>query len=203
MAYLDNSSEITIDAVLTKKGREKLASGGTLNITQFALSDDEIDYTLYDPAHPKGSAFYDAAIRAIPVLEASTDETQVMKHRLVTLPKSTRRMPIVSVPGLILTTLKQTDTTPVNIVPQTTDNQNTTYTAILADATAGSFQGSTSTAVPRTLNSKTALVAIGSTFTFLPNSALTSDLSTTLTIIGNQTGASVTFPVFITYVQPT
>ena len=62
MAYLDNTS-ITVDAILTKKGREKLAAGQGLNITQFALADDEIDYGLYEPAHPKGSAFYDAAIK--------------------------------------------------------------------------------------------------------------------------------------------
>ena len=55
MAYLDNT-EITVDAILTKKGREKLATGEGLNITRFALGDDEIDYGLYEPAHPKGSA---------------------------------------------------------------------------------------------------------------------------------------------------
>ena len=54
MGYLDNTS-ITVDAILTKKGRQKLASGQSLNITKFALGDDEIDYTLYEPAHPKGS----------------------------------------------------------------------------------------------------------------------------------------------------
>jgi hypothetical protein len=86
MAYLDNSS-IIVDAILTKKGREKLAAGQSLNITQFALGDDEIDYQLYDAAHPKGSAYYDAAIKAIPILEASPDETQVLKYKLVTLPK--------------------------------------------------------------------------------------------------------------------
>jgi hypothetical protein len=82
MAYLDNT-EITVDAVLTKKGRQKLASGQSLNITKFALGDDEIDYTLYEPAHPKGSAFYDSAIKNMPVLEANPDETQVMKYKLV------------------------------------------------------------------------------------------------------------------------
>jgi hypothetical protein len=55
MAYLDNS-EIIVDAILTKKGREKLAAGQQLGITQFALGDDEIDYQLFDAAHPKGSA---------------------------------------------------------------------------------------------------------------------------------------------------
>ena len=86
MAYLDNT-EITVDAILTKKGREKLAAGEGLNITKFALGDDEVDYTLYEPAHPKGSAYYDAAIRAIPITEASPDETQVLRYKLVTFLK--------------------------------------------------------------------------------------------------------------------
>jgi hypothetical protein len=84
MAYIDNQS-ITVDAVLTKKGRELLAKNGNLNITSFALADDEIDYTLYEPNHPNGSAFYDIAIRNTPVFEPLTDETQVMKYKLVTL----------------------------------------------------------------------------------------------------------------------
>ena len=47
MGYLDNSI-VTVDAILTKKGRELLARGdGSFKITQFAVSDDEIDYTLY------------------------------------------------------------------------------------------------------------------------------------------------------------
>ena len=94
MAYLDNT-EITVDAILTKKGREKLAAGEGLNITKFALGDDEVDYTLYEPAHPKGSAYYDASIKAIPITEASPDETQVLKYKLVTLPKGTTKIPKV------------------------------------------------------------------------------------------------------------
>ena len=94
MAYLDNT-EITVDAILTRKGRELLANGGGLNITKFALGDDEIDYSLYEPAHPKGSAFYDAAIKAIPITEASPDETQSLKYKLVTLPKGTKKIPKV------------------------------------------------------------------------------------------------------------
>jgi hypothetical protein len=94
MAYLDNT-EITVDAILTKKGREKLAAGQGLNITKFALGDDEVDYTLYEPAHPKGSAYYDSAIKAIPITEASPDETQVLRYKLVTLPKGTTKIPKV------------------------------------------------------------------------------------------------------------
>jgi hypothetical protein len=108
MAYLDNT-EITVDAILTKKGRQKLASGQSLNITKFALGDDEIDYTLYEPAHPKGSAYYDSAIRAIPITEASPDETQVLRYKLVTLPKGTTQIPLVrlGIPSISVNQVKE------------------------------------------------------------------------------------------------
>ena len=71
MAYLDNTS-ITVDAILTKKGRERLVSGGKsvngFHITQLALADYEIDYSLWDPTHPLGTAYYGAIIDNTPVL---------------------------------------------------------------------------------------------------------------------------------------
>ena len=67
MGYLNNSV-VTVDAILTKKGRESLAKNdGSFQITQFALADDEIDYTQYNPNHPSGSSYYwqYASIRSI------------------------------------------------------------------------------------------------------------------------------------------
>ena len=95
MAYLDNLS-LTVDAVLTRKGRQLLAQNGSLNITAFGLADDEIDYTLYQPNHPNGSAFYDIALRNAPVFEPFTDETQVMKYKLVTLNQGVTSIPVIS-----------------------------------------------------------------------------------------------------------
>ncbi len=102
MGYLNNQV-ITVDAILTKKGRELLAKGdGSFNITQFALSDDEVDYTLYNPNHPSGSAYYGEAIQNMPLLEAFPDETQMMKYKLTTLSRGTQVMPTIqSVPGVI------------------------------------------------------------------------------------------------------
>ena len=74
MGFLDNSS-ITVDAILTKKGREILAAGGDLNITKFALSDEEIDYTLYDVTHPNGTDSYGAVIENMSLLEATPNRT--------------------------------------------------------------------------------------------------------------------------------
>jgi hypothetical protein len=126
MGYLNNSI-VSIDAILTKKGRELLARGdGTFKITQFALGDDEIDYTLYNPNHPSGSAFFGEAIENMPLLEAFPDETQILKYKLTTLPRGTAKMPIISL-GLESVVLKQTAAT--QITPQTLnylDNNSTT-----------------------------------------------------------------------------
>ena len=91
MGYLDNTS-ITVDAILTKKGRELLAKGDdSFEITQFALGDDEVDYQLWNAAHPKGTSYYGVIIDNMPLLEAFPDETQMMRYKLVTLPKATAR----------------------------------------------------------------------------------------------------------------
>ena len=116
MAFLNNST-VTVDAILTKKGRELLARGdGSFQITQFALSDDEIDYTLYNTSHPSGSAYYGEAIESMPLLEAFPDETQIMKYKLVTLPRGTARMPILDL-GYAGITWKQGSS--ISITPQT------------------------------------------------------------------------------------
>ena len=116
MGYLNNQV-VTVDAILTTKGRELLARGdGSFNINSFALSDDEIDYTLYNPTNPSGSAFYGEAIQNMPLLEAFPDETQIMKYKLVTLPRDTAKMPVVGA-GVSVVSLKQTGTT--TIAPQT------------------------------------------------------------------------------------
>ena len=96
MGYLNNTI-VTVDAILTKKGRESLAQGnGSFNITQFALSDDEIDYTLYNPTHPSGSAYYGEAIENMPLLEAFPDETQIMKYKLTTATRGTYILPFIA-----------------------------------------------------------------------------------------------------------
>jgi len=96
MGYLDNSS-ITVDAVLTKKGREILKNGASLNITSFTLSDTGVDYTLWNPDHPSGSAYYGEAIENLPMLEASVHAEYNLRNRLVSLNQNT-----VAVPALVL-----------------------------------------------------------------------------------------------------
>ena len=97
MGYLDNTS-ITVDAVLTKKGREILSNpGGRLEINSFTLSDTGVDYTLWNPDHPSGSAFYGEAIENLPQLEASVHAEYNLRNRLISLNQNT-----VAVPALVL-----------------------------------------------------------------------------------------------------
>ena len=99
MGYLDNTS-ITVDAVLTKKGREILKNGGNLNIKSFTLSDTGVDYTLWNPDHPSGSAYYGEGIENLPMLESSVHAEYNLRNRLVTLNQNTVSMPTLVVNGL-------------------------------------------------------------------------------------------------------
>ena len=207
MGYLSNT-ELTVDAILTKKGREKLAAGQGLNITQFALADDEIDYSLYEPAHPLGSAYYDSAIKNMPVLEASPDETQVMKYKLVTLPKNTTRIPQIDLGQTAVITNQRSGETGINPSTSPTGNRSLGYTIVLANKNAGDIVGEGVSAeigsVPVFIGddvSATAAIAKGLSFKFIPNPSLTSTLKTTITVYGNETGGSITIPVTVNYVQ--
>lgn len=206
MGYLNNTGEIIIDAILTKKGRERLASGLGLEISHFALGDDEIDYSLYEPAHPKGSAFYDSAIKAIPVLEASSDETQVLRNRLVTFQQNQTRIPIVRLDVDSIRANQNSGQTPLTPSTGTGLNENRGYTAVLADRSVGTIVGegldAEAGSVPTFLGdgvTTTASIAIGRNFRFIPNPNITRTRQTTLTIYGNETGGSITIPVTNTF----
>lgn len=207
MGYLSNT-ELTVDAILTKKGREKLAAGLGLNITQFALADDEIDYSLYEPAHPLGSAYYDVAIKNMPVIEASPDETQVMKYKLVTLPKNTTRIPVVEFGVPNITVSQRSGEVALSPTTSPAGNRRLGYTIILSNKNAGDIVGEGVSVdvgtVPIFIGdsvSATAAVAKGLTFKFIPNPSLTSTVKTTITVYGNETGGSQTIPITVTYVQ--
>ena len=214
MAYLDNSV-VTVDAILTKKGRELLARGdGSFQITQFALADDEIDYTLYNPEHPSGSGYYGEAITNMPLLEAFPDETQAMKYKLATLPRGTARLPILATKVSI--NLKQTQSE--NVAPQTLNylGANKTfetngYIFTIADARLmSSFEGvgvSTTEAArlntTSTIGTNVSKTVIGTSLNLVATSVNTlfgsrTSLTTSLTIIGRDSGARITIPVTIT-----
>ena len=112
MAYLDNTS-VTVDAVMTKRGREIVSAGGSLNITQFTLSDTGVDYLLWNPDHPSGSAYYGEAIENLPQLEATTQVQYSLRNKLVTLNRDAEALPIMdlSVSSLSFTTSAQQNIT--------------------------------------------------------------------------------------------
>lgn len=209
MAYLDNNV-ITVNAVLTKKGREILAKTGGLNITAFALSDDEIDYTQYNPTHPLGSAYFDIAIRNTPIMEPLTDETQMMKYKLVTLNDGVTSVPTISIAPASIG-VSRTSTSPIDITPSTTPTYNVTlgYTAILSNKNIGTLVVTET----NSLNSATATVptfsgdissqassqtVVGNKFRFIPNSALTTTTTANITIIGNESGGNASITVTVT-----
>jgi hypothetical protein len=218
MGYLDNSI-VTVDAILTKKGRELLARGdGSFKITQFALADDEIDYTLYNPNHPNGSAYYGEAIEKMPLLEAFPDETQIMKYKLTTLPRGTAKLPILDL-GFSAIRLKQGAS--LAITPQTLNYLGSSqtfeaggYVATIADArVTNTFNGvGINTSEAERLNSTTTLgtnvskAVIGTSINITATTINTlfgtnTTLQTTLTVIGRDSGARLTIPVTIVKVN--
>jgi hypothetical protein len=221
MAIL-NPTTVTVDAILTTKGRELLArNDGSFQITQFSLADDEVDYTLYNPNQPSGSAFYGEAIENMPVIQAFPNDTQIMRYKLVTLPRGTSRLPVISL-GYNTITIKQGAS--LTITPQTLNYLGATstfeangYVATIADIRLlSTFQGTgitTTTVGDQNLNTTTGAVlsksVLGTSFTLtgttvntLYGSTLTT-LSTTITVIGRDSGARITIPVNIQKVTTT
>jgi len=219
MSFLNNQY-VTIDAVLTKKGRELLArNDGSFQITQFALSDDEIDYTLYNPTHPSGSAFYGEAIEKMPLLQAFVDETQAMKYKLVTLPRGTSKLPVLNI-GYASVSLRQGAS--INITPQTLNYLGAVSTFepsgyIMTVGDSRLLSTFTGTGIDTTglnvtqpiANSGVNLSAtqIGTSFTLIATtintlfgSTLTS-LTTTINVIGRDSGARLTIPLTVTKTQ--
>ena len=204
MGYLDNSS-IIVDAILTKKGRELLSrQDGSFRITQFALADDEIDYTLYNENHPDGSAFYGQAIENLPLIEAIPNENNTMISKLTTLPRGTTKIPVLSLQSNNITVGRSANFT---ITPNTLNFDTTIesgYIFTIADRRliqAGqTTEANVSAANPRSIPfTGTALsqnftgqsftgTALAGTTLFGSNAAL----ATSITIVGLDTGARST-----------
>jgi len=216
MAILNNNT-VTIDAVLTAKGRELLArNDGSFRITQFSLADDEVDYTLYNTSHPSGSAFYGQAIEAMPVMEAFPDDTQIMIYKLVTLPRGTAKLPIINI-GYNSISLKQGAT--LTITPQTLNYLGATstfeangYAVTISDvrflstfsSTGVAGAATTNTGITSTVGSQLSQTIIGTSFTLTGTTINTlfgsglNQITTTVTVLGRDSGARITIPVTIT-----
>lgn len=207
MGYLNNN-QITVDAILTRRGRELLARGrNEFQITHFALADDEIDYGLWNTDHPLGTAYYGITLENMPLTEAVVDETQMMKYKLVTLPKRTVRIPIISV-GQTAVTLTNGES--ITISPRTINiasaNTQFGYTATLSDSDVASFVGVTRTpaqnngqdvasSTARVISDTEAAQSIsvtGLAFTLQAKGSTLNQRKATLSIVGNETGGRVT-----------
>ncbi len=186
MGMLDNSV-LTVDAILTKRGRELLAQGsGRFNITHFALSDDGVDYSLFDPAHPLGTNYFGAAIESMPVTEAVPDETQSMKYKLISLPTGQISIPYIeTIPDITLSVYAPSDTS-----ENSTDTTIKTVTPILKlwDRTTGQvmqFQNYTFTLLDSTYVIMTTAGASAGMSSMSGNSTtISSATSVTLTVNG-------------------
>ena len=203
MGYLDNTS-VTIDAILTIKGRELLARGGNaFNITQFAVGDDEVDYSLWNPDHPLGTSYYGTIIENMPVTEAIPDETQALKYKLISLPKQTINIPVITVGNTSITLAAPGNSAIIS--PNTSNFQggNATlgYTAILSDSTAAdiqvtrALQNSVVPTTPRFIgdNEDAQSVAVsGFEFRIVGKTQMLADKTASITINANETGGSIT-----------
>lgn len=218
MSYLSSTS-VVVDAILTKKGRELLSrNDGSFQITQFSLSDDEIDYTLYNPNHPSGSAFYGEAIEAMPILQAYPNDQEIMKYKLITLPRGTAKIPVISV-GSANIVLKQGAS--ISITPQTLNylGANSTfetsgYVATIGDVrTTSTFSGvgvntpeATSLNTTTTIGTNVSKTVIGTTINITATTVNTlfganTTLYSTLVIVGRDSGARISIPFQITKVN--
>ena len=217
MGYLNNAV-ITVDAILTTKGRELLSrNDGSFQITQFALGDDEIDYTLYNPNHPSGSAYYGEAIDNMPLLEAFPSELQIMKYKLTTLPRGTAKLPVLDL-GYAAITMKQG--AQLAITPQTLNYlgndqtfETSGYSATIGDvrvfstSTGQGIQSEAATSAnvnaTQTIGTSVSKTVIGTQISITATTVNTlfggnSQLRTTLTVTGLDSGARLTIPVTIT-----
>ena len=218
MGYLNNQI-VTVDTILTKKGRELLAKNdGSFRITQFALSDDEIDYTLYNPNNASGSAYYGQAIENMPLLEAFPDETQIMKYKLTTLPRGTAKLPIINIgyTSIVLNQGASLSITPqtLNYLGGTNAFESSGYNFTIGDVrTMSVFNGvGINTDQATALNSTTTLgtnvskTVIGTTLNMTGTTINTlfgsqTQLQTILIVEGRDSGARVTVPITITKVS--
>jgi|TARA_B100001939_G_C16934789_1_gene615544 hypothetical protein len=218
MGYLNNSV-ITVDAILTTKGRELLAKNdGSFRITQFALADDEIDYTLYNPTHPSGSAYYGEAIDGMPLLEAFPEQNQIMKYKLATLPRGTAKLPVLDI-GYSAITLQQG--AQLAITPQTLNYlgndqtfETSGYSCTVADVRllnsfnatginteAAAASNATSTT---TLGTNVSSTVTGTQINLRATTVNTlygsgqNSIVTTLTVVGLDSGARITVPLTVT-----
>ena len=190
MGFLDNTST-TVDAILTKKGRELLAKGdGQFKITRFRLSDDEIDYSLYDTTHQNGSNFFGAVIENISLLEAFP--VGKLKYFLINASEGTTAAGIINIDT---STLRFNANQSYTFEPTTDNVTDNAYIFTLSNSSAGILRGGSAGGGSNTPMG-TEVTARGKTIRFTAR-RLNQDLNATMTIEGLQSGARVSIPLAV------
>ena len=215
MGYLDNSS-ITVDAILTKRGRELLSrNDGSFRITQFALGDDEVDYTLFNESHPNGTQYAAEAIENMPLIEAIPDGSNMLHSKLITLARGTSVIPFITT-SYPSTGINMSQNTSITLTPQTTNlngintvsTENYTFTIIdsrLIDVFQGNEQKPgtvfTATAYASVATAESAFGSVlnltATTSNALFSTTVTSN-TTTIIIEGQTSGARLSVPLVVT-----
>ena len=193
MGFLNNNT-ITVDAIITKHGRKKLSEGKPLGPVKFALSDDGIDYTLFNPDHANGSAFYAEAITDLPQLEAVPDDGHLMNYTLMSKDRNTIFLPLIT--GLQDTFTLENQNSKQKISPNTENGDDASYQFIFQDVSAVNVTGGTRKDISgtnRTFLSRaeiaTAAIFTGAEITITAKPTDTTR-KLTMQIVGVQTGAT-------------
>lgn len=192
MGFL-NGNTITVDAILTKHGRQKLSQGQSLGITKFGLSDDGIDYTLYNPDHTGGSANYGEAITDLPQLEAVPDDGHLMNYTLMTMDRNTIFLPYIT--GLNDSYTLETQNSKQKITPNTENGDDQMYNFIFPDVSAVNITGASMKSISganRTFLSRaeiaTGMIGTGREIS-ISGKPTDTTRNLTIQIVGVQTGA--------------
>lgn len=213
MGYL-NKATIVVDAILTNRGRELLAKGGVgsdegFRITKFALADDEVDYGLYNVSHPQGSDYYGAIIENMPITEATPDEQQTMRYKLVSLNHEDFGETFLTQDGEVLIP-KITNASDVLLTANDPDDERTfatspsyseSYTLLVANARLMRITNKTTGVLLNASNkinangSITISLPVGATVVFTRIEGKTGE--TTATVFGDETGAIQTFNITV------
>jgi len=210
MGYL-NKATITVDAILTNRGRELLAEGASaLDIAKFAVADDEIDYGLYNVLHPEGSQYYGAIIENMPVLEATPDEQQIMRYKLVTLESvpgakdANGNIKIPAIDGAKNILVELGGVQPTNTFKTTinqTDSLEETYTLLVANARLVTIEINGVIVNPLSAINANGSITIteipANTPVFFKMLEVSIPGSTTATVFGNNSGATATFTITV------
>ena len=194
MGYLDNST-ITVDAILTKRGRKKLAKNQALDIRKFSLSDDGTAYQLYNVNHPSGSNYYGAAIENLPQLEVVPDDSIIMRYKLLTMDRRKVFLPVLDIDPTSVSITRQGRKGGIEVRVNTLNYEDEPYKWKMLN-TAGfiinqvgvdesgvtqEYHPNTGIATPKSFGPSTTL--------FVMANSLDSKITTTVEVIGSKSGA--------------